>query len=68
MKIDYDGLKRAIICSSLTQRQIAQLSGIHEQTISRFMCDKRRPRPYTVSLITSAIGMDPESFVEDGNE
>ena len=37
MKIDYDGLKRAIICSSLTQRQIAQLSGIHEQTNQGFM-------------------------------
>lgn len=62
MRIDYDSLRQAVACSKLTQQQIAQRAGLSDQTISRFMCGKRQPRPFTVALIAAAIGADPAQF------
>lgn len=66
--VNYKKLSRAILCSSMTQREIARKAGIDETTISRFMHGKVRPIPPTVSAIAGAIGMSMDDFLVIQNE
>lgn len=46
------------LANHLTQKQLAAVSGVHENTIINFENDKRSPSADTLSLLLGAMGYE----------
>lgn len=48
----------------LSQRELAEASGITQSTIARLETDAQRPRPKTIRVLAKALGIEPGELVE----
>ncbi len=51
---------------NINQKQLAQLSGINESSISRYLHSGQRPRMDVVVNIAKALKVDTEYLLDDG--
>jgi hypothetical protein len=48
----------------LSQRELAERSGVRQPTIARLETHAQRPRPKTVRVLAKALGVKPSELVE----
>ena len=48
----------------LSQRELAEKSGVRQPTIARLETRAQRPRPKTVRVLAKALGVKPSELVE----
>jgi transcriptional regulator with XRE-family HTH domain len=48
----------------LSQRELAERSGVRQPTIARLEVGAQRPRPKTVRVLAKALGIEPGELVE----
>lgn len=61
-------LSRAMRAKGISQRDLAEMTGIRKETISRILSGRRRPSAKTLMLITSALGVSAEEIIQDMNK
>lgn len=44
----------------LTQVDLAEKVGVHQQTVSKWELNRRKPRPEMIDDIAAALGVDPD--------
>lgn len=49
--------------SELTQKELAEKTGISETSISKIMTDQTKPRKETIEQIAEALGVNPKILV-----
>ena len=52
----------------MTQRELAEKSGITQTTISLTECEHSRPENITLAKLANALGCDIEDLREDGGD
>jgi transcriptional regulator with XRE-family HTH domain len=50
--------------AKMTQRELADRSGVHRQTIAQLELGTREPTWYTVQLLADALGVDCSVFLD----
>lgn len=53
---------------SINQKQLAQLSGVTESSVSRYLTSERRPRLDIVVNFAKALGVTTDYLLDDGEE
>ena len=62
----HDNLKRALEVKGVSQRELANRTGITESSISRYCSGEREPRTYTLSKIALALHMTTDELIGGG--
>ena len=60
-----ENVRRLRIREAMTQRELAQLAGITETTLSRVERDEREPHMSTVRKLAEALGVHPRELIGD---
>lgn len=61
-------VKNLMLDRGINQKQLSQLSGITESSVSRYLRRERRPRLDIVVNFAKAFGVSTEYLLDDGEE
>ena len=61
-------VKNLMINRGINQKQLSQLSGITESSVSRYLRSERRPRLDIVVNFAKAFGVSTDYLLDDGEE
>ncbi len=61
-------VKNLMMDRGINQKQLSQLSGITESSVSRYLRSERRPRLDVVVNFAKAFGVSTEFLLDDGEE
>jgi transcriptional regulator with XRE-family HTH domain len=62
------GLKFARLAKGLTQDELAEVSGVHRDSIQKLETGQRPARPATIKSLADALGVRTEELVTEGKE
>lgn len=64
MIVDKNAVELLMAKKQMTQKQLANVSGVSRYTLGLIVSHKRNPKPLTVGKIATALGVEPETIVK----
>lgn len=55
-------LKRIRLMSGMTQKELAKIAGVNQNSLTKYEAGTRTPRPETAKRIADALGFDWKKF------
>lgn len=67
MKIG-ENIKRIMELQNMSQKELAEKSGLTEASISKYINDERTPRIDAIVSISHALGVDVKTLIDDSED